>query len=311
MAIQNSKLTSGAVVEVGDAHNSGVNWEAVFAGALVAVILTVLLLILGVGLGFSSISPWTNDGISIEALGVSTLIWLALTQLLASSAGGYMAGRLRVKWSNVSGDEVHFRDTAHGLLAWSVATLFTFTVLLGSVQQVLGGALNATKDVSSAAISNLNNFGKDNSNINGDAVGSPASLDYFADIILRADSTLTESSEAGLHHSRSEVTRILVTSLYNSALLPEDRTYLASIVAKRNGITVAEAEEKIDTVYSRITQAKDASIEEAKQAAEKARKLATHTTLWLFVDLLLGAFIASLFATFGGRLRDDKNIYSA
>ncbi len=117
MAIANSKPISRLLHDVGDAHNSGVSWDAVFAGAIVAVILTVLLLILGVGLGFSSISPWGNEGISAEAIGIYTLVWLALTQLAPSSVGGYMGGRLRVKWSNVQVDEVYFRDTAHGLLA--------------------------------------------------------------------------------------------------------------------------------------------------------------------------------------------------
>jgi len=65
--------------------------------AIVTVILKVLLLILGVGLGFSSRSPWGNEGISAKAIGISTLVWLGLTQLASSSVGGYMAGRLSVK----------------------------------------------------------------------------------------------------------------------------------------------------------------------------------------------------------------------
>ena len=42
----------------------------------------------------------------------------------------------------------------------------------------------------------------------------------------------------------------------------------------------------------------------AKEAADTAAKVAAWTTLWMFIALLLGAFFASLCATFGGRRRD-------
>jgi hypothetical protein len=74
-----------------------------------------------------------------QGLGISTIIWLAFTQIVASGLGGYIAGRLRVKWANLHGDEVYFRDTAHGFLAWAVATLVTATLVVGSVSSVVGG----------------------------------------------------------------------------------------------------------------------------------------------------------------------------
>jgi len=166
----------------------------------------------------------------------------------------------------------------------------------------LGGALNLTKDTASTTISSINNYQRDGHNTND--------LDYFADVILRVDNPkAAKLPEASFNHSRSELTTILVASTLSNELAPQYRRYLASIVANRNDITIADAEAKVDEVYSRITKAKEDSVMKAKLAADKAGKLATHTTLWLFVGLLLGAFIASLFATFGGRLRDDKKIY--
>jgi hypothetical protein len=41
-----------------------------------------------------------------------------------------------------------------------------------------------------------------------------------------------------------------------------------------------------------------------KVAADKARKATIYATLWLFVSLLMGAFSASLAATWGGCSRD-------
>ncbi len=40
-------------------------------------------------------------------------------------------------------------------------------------------------------------------------------------------------------------------------------------------------------------------------AADAARSAAAKTSLWTFVALLVGAFCASLAATFGGRQRDS------
>jgi hypothetical protein len=135
-----------------DTTSSGVSWSAIFAGAAGVAALSLILLILGVGLGFSAISPWSNSGISASTFGLSSILWLTLTQIAASGIGGYLAGRLRVKWVTVHTDEVYFRDTAHGFLAWAIASLAT-AVLLGSViGNVVSGGASAGASLVSAAV---------------------------------------------------------------------------------------------------------------------------------------------------------------
>ncbi|MCK9563435.1 MAG: hypothetical protein M0R02_12045, partial [Bacteroidales bacterium] len=109
--------------------SSGVSWGAVLAGAVASAALSLILLLLGVGLGLSSVSPWSGEGIGATALSLSSIAWITLMSLAASGVGGYMAGRLRTKWVGVRSDEVYFRDTAHGLLAWGVSTLAMATLL--------------------------------------------------------------------------------------------------------------------------------------------------------------------------------------
>src|ERR1700736_4096285 len=101
---------------------SAVSWGAIFAGAAGAAALTMVLLLLGTGLGLAVTSPWSQSGIAASTFGVSSIIWVTLTQLLAALVGGYLAGRLRTKWVAVHTDEVYFRDTAHGFLAWAIAS---------------------------------------------------------------------------------------------------------------------------------------------------------------------------------------------
>ena len=99
---------------------SAVSWGAIAAGAAAAAALSLILLLLGVGLGLSSVSPWAGAGVSTAGFGVSTIVWLTLTQLLASAVGGYLAGRLRTRSIAAATDEVYFRDTAHGFFVDSL-----------------------------------------------------------------------------------------------------------------------------------------------------------------------------------------------
>ena len=274
---------------------SGVSWGAIFAGAAAAAALSLILVLLGFGLGFSAVSPWANEGVSAKGLGISTIVWLAVTQIIASGAGGYIAGRLRVKWAYMHGDEVYFRDTAHGFLAWCVATLVTATLVAGSVSSLVSGGVQAGAQVVGGAASAVTQAaGTAAANTDSDQYG------YFVDSLFRDDRPAAVSDDA----ARGTVTRIFVRSLNDGQLAAEDRTYLAQLVAQRTNLTQADAERRVNEVYGRTQKAVADAKLKAQQAADTAAKVAAWTTLWMFVALLAGAFFASLAATFGGRRRD-------
>ena len=274
---------------------SGVSWGAIFAGAAAAAALSLILVLLGFGLGFSAVSPWANEGMSAKGLGISTIVWLAVTQIIASGAGGYIAGRLRVKWAYMHGDEVYFRDTAHGFLAWCVATLVTATLVAGSVSSIVSGGVQAGAQVAGGAANAVTQAaGTAAANTDSDQYG------YYIDSLFRDDRPAAVSDDA----ARGTVTRIFVRSLSDGQLAPEDRTYLAQLVAQRTNLTQADAERRVDEVYARTQKAVADAKLAAQQAADTAAKVAAWTTLWMFVALLAGAFFASLAATFGGRRRD-------
>ena len=108
---------------------SAVEWAAIFGGALAAFGVTAILLTLGPGLGLTTVSPWSFSNPSPTAFGTAAAISLVVTQWLSSAFGGYLTGRLRTKWVGIRTDEVFFRDTAHGLLAWALATLLMAALL--------------------------------------------------------------------------------------------------------------------------------------------------------------------------------------
>jgi len=280
----------------GETNRSGVSWAAIFAGAVSAAVLSLIMALLGSGLGFSTLSPYEDH--SAAVIGVSAILWISLTQLVASGIGGYMAGRLRVKWATVHNDEVFFRDTAHGMLAWAVATLVTAALFGSALTSAISGATSAGAGVAKTAVTagaaagGVAAKGADMPNVN------PG--EYFTDMLMRSDKPLAEANA----NPRAEVARIFATSMHNGSLAPDDRTYLAQTVAARTGLAPADAEKRVDDVYARMNAAAEKAKAAAKDAADKARKAAATAALWLTVSLLLGAFVASLFATFGGRLRD-------
>lgn len=281
-------ITSADYPAVDTQSRSGVSWAAIFAGAAAAASVSLILVVLGAGLGFAATSPWADEGASAKALGVSTIVWLLLTQIIASGMGGYIAGRLRVKWANLHGDEVYFRDTAHGFLSWAVATLVAAMLVLGAAGNLVGAGASAASQAAtvSAAAGASAATGSNND-----------SMGYFVDSLFRGDGPAPVSEDA----ANGVAARILAKGIAgDGALPPEDRTYLAQLVAQRTRLTQAEAEARMDQVMAQVQQLKT----DAKQAADTAAKVAAWTALWTFVALLCGAFIASVAALYGGRLRD-------
>ena len=298
-----------------DANPSAVSWAAIFAGATGAAALSLILLILGTGLGLSSISPFTGEGAGAETFGVSTIAWLAFTQLAASGIGGYLAGRLRKRWMSTHIDEVYFRDTAHGFLAWALATLVTaamLTSVVGSIvgtgakaaSAVAGGAATAATATAAPAAMNAEKSGNGGSGYFVDALFRPNSA-AAATTAASAPAMASMSPNAGDNGSaNAEAGRIFASALQTGALPANDASYLGQLVAQRTGMSQADAEKRVADTFASMNSKADQAKADAKLAADKARKASAYTALWLFVALLLGAFVASFAATFGGRQRD-------
>jgi hypothetical protein len=303
-------------------YASAVSWGAIAAGAAGAAALSLILLILGVGLGLSSVSPWAQDGISAGTFGISAIIWVTFTQLVASGLGGYLAGRLRTRWAGAHVDEVYFRDTAHGFLAWAVASLATAALLTSAIGSVVSGGIQTGAAAAGGVAAAASGAAAGGAVAAGSETAKPDTekqpMGYFVDSLFRANTGAPaagsppagsaaasgEAAQQATVASSPEVTRIFMNGIAAGALPPEDVRYVGQLVAQRTGLGQQEAEKRVTDTYARL-QAKLRDAEAAaKEAADKARKASAYTSLWLFLSLLIGAFIASLMATYGGRLRD-------
>jgi hypothetical protein len=305
--------------------SSAVSWNAIFAGAAGAAALSLILLMLGTGLGLSSVSPFSGQGLGATAFGLSTISWLTFTQLAASGMGGYLAGRLRSQWIGTDADEIYFRDTAHGFLAWAVATLVTAAMLTSAIGSILnagtqagsvlagGAAATATAALPAVANATPSERAADGSR-DGRIAPGDTGLGYFVDSLFRKDASATVASSsvaapAGTGtddgaHSSAEVARIYANGMRAGSLAADDTKYVGQLIAQRTGLPPADAEKRAADAFTRMqAKAKEAEAA-ARDAADKARKASSYAALWLFVSLLVGAFVASLAATYGGRRRD-------
>jgi hypothetical protein len=231
--------------------------------------------------GFSAVTPWGNSGASAGTFEIGTGLYLIVVAMLASTIGGYVAGRLRTKWVGVHTHEAFFRDTAHGFLAWALATVLGAAVLSAAASSIAGGASSGL--ASAAGVSATQ------------SAESGGPVDYYVDALLRSNPAAS-SNTTDLRAARHEIARILTAGLREGDVPALDRTYVAQVVTARTGLNQADAEKRVSDI-----------IDQAKTALDNARKAAAKVSLWLTASLLIGAFFASLAATEGGYVRDNWN----
>jgi hypothetical protein len=261
--------------DTGEPSISGVSWPAVAAGAVVMCALTLVLLAFGTGLGLSMVSPWAGSGVSATTFKIGTGLYLIVIAMLASSIGGYIAGRLRSRWIGVHSDEVYFRDTAHGFIAWAFASVLGAVLLASPASSLIGGAASGATQAATSAVSRA------------------GPMDGYVDTLLRSDSPAAQNA-GNAQDARGEMVRLFTSSFRSgSELKPADREYVAKVVAARTGLSQADADKRVNEVVTQV-----------KADLDAARKASAQLAFWFTASLLLGAFCASLAATEGGGLRN-------
>jgi hypothetical protein len=151
----------------------------VIGGAFVAAAFYLILLALGAGFGLSAISPWSNVGASASTVGTAAIIWLVFIEIVAPALGGYLTGRLRTKWALIHTDEVYFRDTANGFLAWAVALVISVTFLTSAAASMVGSIAESRSSAET-----------------GTAAGTMDPNEYFVDALFRSSNSGAESTNA-------------------------------------------------------------------------------------------------------------------
>lgn len=265
--METSERAAAVSVETGAIF---LNWSAVIAGALVGAALSLVLVAFGsaIGLSVASTAPtWRGTSATLAVL---SGLYLLLAAVVSFGFGGYVAGRLRTRWTTtLHNDLVEFRDGAHGLVSWALAV-----VISGIAAAIMVTAI-ASKAVPPAEAPTAN--------------AGEALIAYDLDRLFRSDGR----AQGDLSYSRAEANRILLAATSREGMKPDDRTYLAHVVASQTGIAQPEAEKRVDE-----------AVQAAKTAVKKARRSGVILGFSVAVSLLLGAAAAWYAACLGGQHRD-------
>jgi hypothetical protein len=259
------------IVAVGTA-TSFLQWTPVFAGALVASAVSLVLIAFGtaLGLGIVSSSPTWRD--TSPTLTMVSGLFLLLAALVSFGVGGYVAGRLRERWHpSAHSDVVEFRDGTHGIVAWALAVVITGVVAAASVASL---SSKTTPSATSSATT----------------AGEPL-IAYELDRLFRGD---RRAVEGDVTYARAEAGRILLAATGRQGITPDDRAYLARLVAARTGLAQPDAERRVED-----------AITAASTAVQKARRSAVILGFATAASLLAGAAAAWYAACAGGRHRDN------
>ncbi len=190
-----------------------------------------------------------------------------------------------------------FRDTAHGFLAWAVATLVSAALLTSAIGSIVGTGIQAGASMAGAAASSAATGAVVAAASNaGTAPNGAMGMEYHVDSLFRKTASAPEGGQSAMVASRPPVAEV--------ARIPEDAQYLGQVVAQHTGLAQGDAQKRVTDTFAKVQAQLKETEAAARDAADKARKTSAGAALWLFVSLLVGAFVASLAATYGGRRRD-------
>jgi hypothetical protein len=265
---------------------SYLDWPAVFAGAVVASAISLVLVTFGSAIGLSLTSPFDTAGMSAVGVAIALALWLVWVQVSSFMAGAYVTGRMRRRAFDASEHESDVRDGMHGLVMWGTGVLLGALFLALSAGGAAMTAATATGGAAQAAVEKM-----------ADAAEGANPFSQAVDIAFRT----TRPDPGNSLEARNDAIAIVARGITQGDIPEADRTYLAQVIAARTGVAEDEAKTRVDTM---VTSAQHAA-EEAKQQAERAKRFAVIAAFVAAASLAISAAAAFWAAGIGGRHRDE------
>jgi len=255
---------------------SYIEWGPIIGGALLASALSFVLFTFGSAAGFASVSPYSWNNPSGTTLSILATAWVLVVMIGSFLAGGYFAGRFRRHAGEFIDAERELRDAAHGLLVWALGLAIGVALAV----MAMAATTRVVATVAGAA---------------GTAAASNGQVTGFVDTLVRPGAQASPAAVS--QDTRNEISRILSNAYSRGEISADDRAYIARIVAGRAGIPEEEARRRVD-----------ATIEQAKQAAETARKATAILAFLVGAASILSAGAAAWAAKAGGEQRDETSV---
>ncbi|HEX8416853.1 MAG TPA: PhnA-like protein [Methylobacterium sp.] len=264
-----------------------VSWGAIAAGAVAALVAQLILNMIGLGIGLATLNPTGNDTPAASSLSMGAGLWWVVSGIVASLAGGFLAGRL-------SGKPAAGTAGYHGLVAWAVTTLVIVYMLTSAAGSLVGGAFGGVTSALGGAGQAIGGT------VQTAAQAAAPSLTKVSDPFSGIESQVRQSTggqdPAALRDAASDAIRAYLSG--DAAQKQQAETRAAEALAKAQGIPVDQARTQIQTYRTQYEQTVADAKQKAQAAAEATRSAASQGALYAALALILGA----LAAFFGGRL---------
>ena len=266
-----------------------ISWGAVFAGVAVALVCQLIFNMIGLGIGAATIDPLqgASGTPSASGLSIGAGIWWTLSGVLASLAGGYVAGRL-------AGKPKESTAGWHGLTAWAFTTLVIFYLLTTTIGGIVGGAYRTVTNAVGSVASTVGSAAQTAAQIAAPNLSKVA--DPFSSIEESLRGSTGANDPAALRDAAVAAVRAAVTGDEQKAT--EARERAAQAIAKSQNISVEQARTQVQQYEQQYRETVAQAKQQATQAADKAAKAVSSGALAASIALLLGG----LAGWFGGRM---------
>jgi hypothetical protein len=255
-------------------------WGAVLAGVALALVTQLLLNMFGLGIGLATLDPGTSDNPSAGGLGIGAGIWWVLSGIIASFAGGWLAGRLAGKPRESTGG-------LHGLTTWAVTTLIVIYLLTSALGSILGGAVGAL----GSAVGGVGRVAS-----TAATAAAPAAAGQDGQIVDAVQNQVREAT-GGADIGSTAGAVISGVRSDDPAEQARAREQAAQAYAQSQGVSIEQARIEVARTEQQVGARTEQVKQTATRAADTATKAASTAALLSAISLLLGA----LAAYFGGR----------
>jgi hypothetical protein len=262
-----------------------VSWGAVLAGVVVALVTQLILNLVGIGVGASTLNPGTGNNPSVSSFSLGAGIWWTVAGILASLAGGYVAGRL-------AGKPKGSTAALHGLTSWAVTTLVIFYLLTSTVGGLLGGAYSTLTSALGAASQTVGSVAQTAARV----TGSGMAADPFSTVEESLRSATGSNDPAALRDAAIAAVRAAFS--HDEQQAQDTRERAAQAIARAQNIPVEQARTQVQQLEKQYRDAVEQAKQQATKAADTAATAVSRGALFSAIALLLGAIAA----WFGGRL---------
>jgi hypothetical protein len=272
-----------------------ISWGAIFGGAIIGLIVQLILNLVGLGIGLSTVNAVAGDSPSASTLSIGAGLWWVVSGIIAAAIGGYLAGRL-------SGKPSHSTTAYHGLISWAVSMLVVVYMVSSAAGGLIGGAFNGATSV-------LGGVGKTVGGSVQTAVQAAApslSGDPMSSIEEKVRSASGGQDPAALRDAAATSMRAALSGDPGQQAAATDKA--AEALAKAQNIPADQAKAQVVQYQQQYRDMVAKTKEQAKQAADVAAKTVSRGALFGALALLLGA-LAAFFAGQAGAVVPTVSAY--